>query len=83
MPRKEDNIIKNYLDKIKVIERHNKSYYDKDSPSISDQKYDKLKQAVLELEKKFLFLKEYGSIKDKVGFTPSSKFNKIKFFFRT
>jgi DNA ligase (NAD+) len=78
MPRKEDNIIKNYLDKIKVIERHNKSYYDKDSPSISDQKYDKLKQAVLELEKKFLFLKEYGSIKDKVGFTPSSKFNKIK-----
>ena len=78
MSRKEDDIIKNYLDKIKVIEGHNKSYYDKDSPSISDQKYDKLKQVVLEFEKKFSFLKEYGSIKDKVGFAPSSKFNKIR-----
>jgi DNA ligase (NAD+) len=78
MSSKEDGIIKNYLDKIKAIEEHNKYYYDKDSPSISDQKYDKLKQAVLELEKKFLFLKEHGSIKDKVGFAPSSKFNKIK-----
>ena len=73
MSSKEDGIIKNYLDKIKAIEEHNKYYYDKDSPSISDQKYDKLKQAVLELEKKFLFLKEHGSIKDKVGFAPSSK----------
>ena len=78
MTNKEDNIIKNYLYKIKLIEKHNKSYYDKDSPTISDQKYDELKQEILELEKKKLFLKKYGSITNKIGFTPSPKFNKIK-----
>ena len=78
MSNEEDNIIKKYLDNLKAIETHNKSYYDEDSPKISDQKYDKLKKAALELEKKYLFLKKYGSIKDKVGFTPSSKFNKIR-----
>ena len=78
MTNKEDNIIKNYLYKIKLIEKHNKSYYDKDSPTISDQKYDELKQEILELEKKKLFLKKYGSITNKIGFKPSSKFNKIK-----
>jgi|TARA_B100001093_G_scaffold502146_1_gene554713 DNA ligase (NAD+) len=78
MSIKEDSIIKNYLEKVKVIEKHNKSYYDKDSPSVSDHKYDKLKHETLELENKYSFLKKYGSIKDKVGFTPSSKFKKIR-----
>ena len=78
MSSKEDNIIKNYLKKIKLIEKHNKSYYDKDAPVISDQKYDKIKKVVLELEEKNLFLKKYGSINNKVGFKPSSKFDKIK-----
>ena len=78
MSNKEDNIIKNYLKKIKLIEKHNKSYYDKDAPVISDQKYDKIKKVVLELEEKNLFLKKYGSINNKVGFKPSSKFDKIK-----
>ena len=78
MSHKEDSIIKNYLYKVKLIEKHNKSYYDKDSPLISDQKYDLLKQETIDLEKKYLFLKKYGSIKEKVGFTPSSKFTKIK-----
>ena len=78
MSNKEGPIIKSYLYKVKLIEKHNKSYYDKDSPLISDQKYDLLKQETIELEKKYLFLKKYGSIKEKVGFTPSPKFNKIK-----
>ena len=78
MSNKEDNIIKNYLKKIKLIEKHNKFYYDKDAPVISDQKYDKIKKVVLELEEKNLFLKKYGSINNKVGFKPSSKFDKIK-----
>ena len=78
MANKEDNIIKNYLDKVRLIEKHNKSYYDKDAPTISDQKYDELKKELLELEKKYSFLKKYSSISKKVGFKPSSKFNKIK-----
>jgi len=78
MSTKEDNIIKNYLEKVKLIAKHNKSYYDKDSPTVSDQKYDELKQEILDLERKKLFLKKYGSITKKIGFKPSSKFNKIK-----
>jgi DNA ligase (NAD+) len=78
MSSKDDNIIKNYLNKVKLIEKFNKSYYDKDKPDISDQKYDELKRATLELETKHLFLKKYGSIKNKIGFKPSKKFNKIK-----
>ena len=78
MLNKDDNIIKNYLKKIKLIEKYNKYYYDKDAPEISDQKYDELKKKTLELEKKYLFLKKYGSINNKIGFKPSSKFNKIE-----
>ena len=78
MSSKEDVIIRNYLKKVKFIEKYNESYYAKDSPIVSDQKYDELKKETLELEKKHLFLKKYGSIKNKIGFKPSSKFNKIK-----
>jgi len=78
MPDKEDNTIKDYLQKVKLIEKYNKSYYDKDSPNTTDQKYDELKKETLELEKKYFFLKKFGSINSKIGFKPSSKFNKIK-----
>jgi len=78
MSNKEDSVIKNYLNKVKLIEKFNKSYYDKDKPDVSDQKYDELKKETLELEIKYLFLKKYGSINNKIGFRPSSKFNKIK-----
>jgi len=78
MLNKEDSVIKNYLKKVKLIEKYNKFYYDKDIPAISDHKYDELKKETLELEKKYLFLKKFGSINNKVGFKPSSKFNKIK-----
>jgi DNA ligase (NAD+) len=78
MPTKEDNIIKNYLNKVKLIDKYNKFYYDNDSPTVSDQKYDELKKETLKLKKKHLFLKKYKSINDQIGFKPSSKFNKIK-----
>ena len=44
MSKKKDVIIKEYLKKIKLIEKHDKFYYDQDSPSISDQKYDELRK---------------------------------------
>ena len=78
MSTSEDNIVKNYLDKVKLIEKYNKSYYEKDDPIISDHEYDKLKKETLEFEKKYFFLNKYTSIKNKVGFKPSSKFNKVK-----
>jgi len=78
MTKKEDNITKNYLKKIKLIEQYNKFYYDQDFPSVSDQQYDDLKKEIIELEKNNSFLKKYKSISNNVGFKPSSKFNKIK-----
>ena len=67
MSNKEDGIIKNYLEKVKLIEKYNKSYYDKDAPTISDHKYDAFKKETLDLEKKFLFLKNFGSINNRIG----------------
>ena len=46
-----------YKKKLKEIKKHNKLYFLKDSPKISDFEYDKIKQDVLKLEKKYPFLK--------------------------
>ena len=78
MSKIKDNIIKDYLKKIKAVANYNKFYYQKDSPVISDQLYDDIKKEILELEKNNSFLKKYGSINDRIGFKPSSKFTKIK-----
>jgi DNA ligase (NAD+) len=77
MSKKEDDIIKDYLEKKKLIAQHNKFYYDKDSPLISDDLYDILKKKIIKLEQSNSFLKKYSSINKKVGFKPSSKFAKI------
>ena len=47
MSKKEDDIIENYLKKIKLLNQYNKFYYDKDSPVISDELYDGLKKKLL------------------------------------
>jgi len=78
MVEKNDNIKKSYLKKIKLLEKYNKFYYDKDSPIVDDLQYDKKKQEIILLEEENSFLKKYGTINDKVGFKPSSKFDKIK-----
>ena len=78
MSNKEDNIIKNYLKKIKLIETYSKSYYENDAPVVTDEKFDQLRKEILELEAKYKFLKKYETITNKIGFKPSSKFNKIK-----
>ncbi len=66
-----------YKKKFNEITKHNKLYYTKDSPKISDFEYDKIKQDLLELEKKYPFLKKDKSINDIVGAKPSNKFKKI------
>ncbi len=78
MVEKNDNIKKSYLKKIKLLEKYNKFYYDKDSPIVDDLQYDKIKKEIILLEEENSFLKKYGTINDKVGFKPSSKFDKIK-----
>ena len=73
-----DSVKKNYLIKIKKIHEHNKYYYNKSKPNISDQDYDLLKKEIIDLEKKFHFLKNKKSPSETVGYKPSTNFQKIK-----
>ena len=71
--------IKNdYAKKIKILLSHNKNYYDKNDPKISDKEYDDLKKEILKFEKKYDFLKNENSPSKIVGFKPSKNFNKVK-----
>ena len=71
-------IKKEHKNLINQIKKHNKYYFDKDNPIISDSQYDKLKRKLVDLEKKYSFLKSYGSVNEIVGTKPSNKFKKIK-----
>ena len=68
----------NFKKKIKELVKHNKSYYSKNRPKVSDSEYDKLKKELIDLESKFPFLKSIGSVNKIVGATPSNDFKKIK-----
>jgi len=69
---------KDYLNKVKLLNKYNKFYYDKSNPIVSDQEYDDLKLDISKIEKKYpnLISKESPSLK--VGFKPSKNFKKIK-----
>ncbi len=73
---KSDSIKKEYKGKIKLLEKYNKFYYNDDAPLIDDGEYDKLKHEVLELEKKYSFLKNKKSPSVTIGFKPSKNFEK-------
>ena len=66
-----------YFKKVKLLKKHNISYYIKDKPIVSDSDYDILKQEILTLEKKFSFLKKFGSVNQIIGAPPSNKFTKV------
>ncbi len=66
-----------YREKISLINKFNKFYYDHNNPKVNDQKYDELKKEILELEKKYKFLKSNRSPSKVVGFKPSKNFQKI------
>ena len=71
-------IRKNYLAKIKLLQKYNKHYYNNDKPIVTDQEYDYVKKYIHEQEKKFKFLKDINSPSQTVGFKPSKNFKKIK-----
>ena len=54
---KNNLIKKNYLEKVNLIQKHNEKYYDQNNPAISDQEYDLIKKEIIDLEKKYEFLK--------------------------
>ena len=67
-----------YLEKIKLLQKHNKQYYDKNKPIVSDQEFDLLKKDIINLENKFKFLKSEDSPTRSIGFKPSKNFKKVK-----
>ena len=76
---KDRNLIKNsYFKKINEINEYNKLYYEKSSPIISDAEYDKLKKDIIELEKKYNFLKSKSSPSLLVGAKPAKNFLKSR-----
>ena len=74
---KKSLIKKEYSKKIKLIEYYNKSYYDENSPVISDADYDLLKKEIIEFEKKYNFLNKNNSPIGQVGYKPSKNFKKV------
>ncbi len=71
-------IKKEYLSKIQEIKKHNKLYYEKSNPEISDENFDILKKEILNLEKKHNFLKSKLSPSVVIGYKPSKNFLKSK-----
>jgi len=71
-------IEKEYIKKINELKKYDKAYFEQDSPVISDKDYDVIKQEILNLEKKYSYLKNKNSPSQKVGYEPSSKFKKIE-----
>ena len=71
-------IVAFYKKKIKLLKKHNKLYFNDDSPVISDAKYDNLKKEILNLEIENDFLKKLNLGKKIIGSPPSNKFKKVK-----
>jgi len=76
--KNKNQVKKEYESKIKKIKEHNTLYYEKSRPIISDAKYDKLKKDIIELENKYLYLKNKNSPSLIVGLKPSKNFLKFK-----
>ena len=70
--------LKEYKEKITLIEKLNKAYYHNDKPLVSDAEYDKIKKDILDFEKKNPEIADKDSPTKKVGFAPSEKFSKVK-----
>ena len=74
MDKKE--IQKIYQEKIKLLNRYNQYYYDKNKPLIDDKNYDELKISILSLEKEYNFLASKKSPSEIIGYRPSKNFKK-------
>ena len=75
---KKSILIKEFKNKIQLLKKHNKYYYNLDQPKISDAQYDNLKNEILKLENENRFLKDLNLFKNIIGAPPSNKFKKVK-----
>ena len=75
---KSKEISEKYLKQIKLLQKYNKYYYNKDNPVVTDQEYDFLKKEIIDLENLYSFLKNENSPTKVIGFKPSKNFKKVK-----
>ena len=47
-----------YIKKINKLKKYDKAYFEHNNPLISDKDYDEIKREILDLERKYKFLKE-------------------------
>ncbi len=71
-------IKKKYQIKLAEFNKHNKLYYNKSKPIISDSEFDDLKKEIIDLENKYKFLKSKKSPSTTIGYKPSKTFEKYK-----
>jgi DNA ligase (NAD+) len=64
--------------KAQKLLKYNEAYFEKDSPIVTDHQFDQLKKELVELTKKYSFLKKIKNLDNMVGSKPSTKFQKIK-----
>ena len=74
---KKEKIKDLYKKKIKEFKHHNLLYYNKNNPKISDADFDQLKIEILDLEKKYKYLKSKDSPSKILGSKPSKNFKKV------
>ena len=72
-----DLIKKKYKEKLQLLLNYNEKYYNDNVSKVSDADYDILKEEIINLEKKFKFLKSKNSPTNNVGFKPSKNFKKV------
>ena len=71
-------IEKEYIKKINLFKKYNKSYYSDSISIVSDEEFDILKKKILKLENKYKLLKNKYSPSVSVGFKPSKNFKKVR-----
>ncbi|WP_440677784.1 NAD-dependent DNA ligase LigA [Candidatus Pelagibacter sp. HIMB1587] len=69
-------IYSDYIKNINLLKKYNKAYYEQSDPKVTDEEYDNLKHEILNLEKKYKFLKSDDSPLKIVGHKPSKNFKK-------
>ena len=75
---KKNELKRKYKSKIKNYISHNKLYFEKNNPQISDSEFDKLKLEIIDLENKYNFLDDKNSPSKNVGYKPSKSFEKYE-----
>ncbi len=75
---KEIEIRKQYKKKIDKLKKHNKLYFEESAPKISDSDYDRIKREIINLEKKYSYLKSVFSPSNSLGYAPSKNFVKSR-----